>query len=232
MSPAFNKNTTNYYIVVSESVNNINVVAEPEDSNAKVNISGNNNLQVGNNKITISVTAPNNKNKKTYTINVTKTNNPDNSNASLLNLAVENVTLEPEFNKDVTQYRAQVGSGQESLNILAVPEIEGANVDIQGKDNLQFGENTITIKVTAKDGTTIKEYIILVYRKTQEEENSEIMLHNEDMENENMLVDNIENVELNETKAKVSTIAFCVIVIASLGGVIYMIVRKYVKENK
>lgn len=230
LSPAFNKNTTNYYIVVPETVTNINVVAEPEDANAKVNISGNNNLAIGNNTITITVTAPNNKNKKTYKINVTRTNNPDNVNANLLNLAIENVTLEPEFNKDIMEYRIQIGSEQESLNILAVPEIEGANVDIQGKDNLQFGENTITIKVTSKDGSTVKEYKIYAYRKTLEEEQNEVMLINE--ENMNELQEEGINVENNNGINKMGTVIFFVITVASIGGVIFIISRKYIKEKK
>lgn len=44
---------------------------------------------------------------------------------------------------------------------------------IEGNDNLQFGENTVTIKVTAEDGITIKTYTILVHRKTEEEEAKE-----------------------------------------------------------
>lgn len=230
LSPAFNKNTTNYYIVVPEQTTSINVTAEPEDSNAKVNVSGNNNLAIGNNTIAIIVTAPNNKNKKTYTINVTRTNNPDNSNANLLNLAIENVILEPEFNKDIIEYKVQVGSEQESLNILAVPEIEGANVDIQGKDNLQFGDNIVNIKVTAKDGTTVKEYKIYVYRKTLEEEQNEIMLLNEENMNE------LQQDEANTTESKgasiIGGVIFLVIVLASLGGVIFIITKKYIKEKK
>ena len=231
LSPAFNKNTTNYYIVVPEAITSINVVAEPEDSNAKVSISGNNNLSIGNNTITIAVTAPNDKNKKTYTINVTRTNNPDNANANLLNLAIENVTLEPEFNKDITQYNVQIGSEQDSLNILAVPEIEGANVDIQGKDNLQFGNNTVTIKVTAKDGTTVKEYIISVYRKTLEEEQNEIMLLDEDVDMEGERNDTTNEEKKAET-SKLGIAVFFVIVITSLGGVIFMVLRRYFKEKK
>lgn len=46
-------------------------------------------------------------------------------------------------------------------------------VVIEGNKNLQFGDNTVTITVTAEDGTTVKTYTILVHRKTQEEETTE-----------------------------------------------------------
>lgn len=43
-------------------------------------------------------------------------------------------------------------------------------VEIEGNNDLQFGDNTVTIKVTAEDGITVKTYTILVHRKTEEEE--------------------------------------------------------------
>ncbi len=174
LSPNFSKNTTNYNIVVPNDKNTINIKAIPEDSGAKVNITGNTNLKVGTNKITIKVTASDNKTTKTYTINVTKTDNPDLANASLENLAIENVTLEPEFNKDVFQYKAEVSSDTETLNILAIPQIEGATVNIQKPDKLAFGENTITIQVISKDNSNTQNYVITIYKKTIEEENAQI----------------------------------------------------------
>lgn len=223
LSPVFNKNTTKYYLTVADTINEIGVTAEPEEAGAKVLITGNTNLAIGMNTIKIVVTAPDNKTTKTYSIQVTKTDNPDNANANLLNLAIENITLEPEFSPDVMQYQIQVGSEQESLNILAVPQIEGASVVIEGKDNLVFGENTITITVTAKDGITIKTYTIIAHRKTLEEEQAEIMPINEEREEENVV---------EADKIETGSIIYSAIVLVSVGGVIYMIVRKYVKESK
>lgn len=224
LSPAFNKNTTTYYLTLADTINEIGVTAQTEEAGAKVSITGNTNLVIGMNTIRIVVTAPDNKTTKTYTIQVTKTDNPDNANANLLNLAIENVTLEPEFNADVMQYQIQVGSEQESLNILAVPQIEGASVVIEGKDNLQFGENTITIKVTAKDGITVKNYTITAYRRTLEEEQAEIMPINEEREKQPDIVE--------ADKADKGIIIYSTIVLVSVSGVIYMIVRKYIKESK
>ena len=170
MTPVFNKNTLNYSITVDTSVNSIDVTVTPEDSNAKVNINGNTGLKSGNNKITIVVTAADNKTKKTYTINVSKTNNPELANANLENLAVENETLMPEFTPENTDYTLQIGSTVDKLNILAVPQKPEATAVISGNENLDFGENTITITVTAADKITIKDYIIAVHKMTAEEE--------------------------------------------------------------
>lgn len=224
LSPVFNKNTTTYYLTIADTINEIGVTAEPEEAGAKVSITGNTNLVIGMNTIKIVVTAPDNKTTKTYSVQVTKTDNPDNANANLLNLAIENAILEPEFNPDVVEYQIQVGSEQENLNVLAVPQIEGASVVIEGKDNLQFGENTITIKVTAKDGITFKTYTIRAYRKTVEEEQTEVMPINEERQEEINVVE--------ASKLDTGTIVYSSIVLVSVGGVIYMIVRKYIKESK
>ena len=219
LSPAFQKTITRYNLVVGDDVSQIAVNAIPEDSNAKVSVAGNTNLKIGTNEIKITVTAQDGKTTKTYVIEVTKTENPELANANLENLAIENVTLEPEFSPDITSYNGVIASTQENIHILAVPQIEGANVTITGADNIQFGENIITIAVVAKDGITSKEYSINLYKTTQEEENQ-----------------NVEpDEETNQEKPKkigVGHIAFCVIITASTAGVIYMLVRKYQIENR
>lgn len=138
LSPAFQKTITRYNLVVGEDVNQIAVNAVPEDSKASVNITGNTNLKAGTNEIRITVTAQDKKTTKTYIVEVTKTKNPELANANLENLAIENVTLEPEFSPDVVSYNAIIESKIENIRVLAVPQIEGANVEITGIDNLQF----------------------------------------------------------------------------------------------
>lgn len=150
MTPNFSASITDYTLVVPERVTDIDVLATTEDSNASLQITGNNGLQMGINTIRIVVTAQNGS-KKTYTISVTRTQDAEKANSLLENLSIENVTLMPEFRADITEYTAEVGSDIENLNILAVPQIEGAIVTIEGNENLRVGENTITVLVTAKD---------------------------------------------------------------------------------
>lgn len=148
--PSFNASITQYTLIVPESVTDIDVLATTEDSNASLQITGNNGLQMGINTIRIIVTAQNGS-KKTYTISVTRTQEAEKANSLLENLSIENVTLSPEFRADITEYTAEVGSNVDTLNILAVPQIEGAIVTIEGNESLVVGENTVTILVTAKD---------------------------------------------------------------------------------
>ena len=114
LSPAFNKNTTQYYLVVSNLINDIEVKAVPEDSSCKVEITGNKNLSIGNNKIDIKVISADGSASKIYSINVSKTENKELGNASLENLAIENITLNPEFNSDIFEYTAEVSSDIEN----------------------------------------------------------------------------------------------------------------------
>ena len=74
LTPEFDKNVTNYFVEVSNKVDKLNIFAVPVDEDAKTNISGNENLKVGNNKIVISVTARDGVTEKKYYINAYRRN--------------------------------------------------------------------------------------------------------------------------------------------------------------
>jgi len=90
-------------------------------------------------------------------------------NTNLENLAIENALLYPSFETAQTSYTAEVGNEVENLKVLAIPEQEQAKVVIQGTENLQVGENTVTIQVIAPSGNQ-KQYRIRVYRRNVAEE--------------------------------------------------------------
>lgn len=74
LTPEFDKNVTNYFVEVSNKVDKLNIFAVPVDEDAKNNISANENLKVGNNKIIISVTARDGVTEKKYYINAYRRN--------------------------------------------------------------------------------------------------------------------------------------------------------------
>lgn len=229
ISPRFNKNTTKYYLTVDNTIDTIKVTATPEDNKARVDVTGNTNLQIGSNTITIIVTAQDGVSKRNYLIEVTKTDDPNNVNTNLENLAIENVTLNPEFSADILEYSASVGSNIESLNILAVPEIEGANVRITGGDKLAFGNNVITITVTAKNGSNIKNYTVNVYRKTEVEEIEEqnALLEENNIIEENFENNNIINNVLKNNRGNIGLwILLVILIVIIIGIVIYLIWKK------
>lgn len=167
ITPDFNKNTFNYALTVEESVNNLNVTAVPEDSKASVSISGNTNLNLGENTINVKVTAEDKKTTKTYTINVTKVQDVQKSNAFLQNIIVTDIEMSPSFSKEIFEY--DLGSVTlDRITLSAFAENENATVQIEGNENLVLGENLIKITVTSENGNVNKTYTLKVIK---EEEN-------------------------------------------------------------
>lgn len=166
LNPAFSKSRTAYSLEVREDVNDIEVSASTEDKGATFYVSGNKGLAVGNNTINIVVTAADKKTKKTYKINVVKSNNPELSDASLQNLVVENIDLGVEFDKNITEYTCSEIEGDiTKLNITAYATNSKAKVEILGNENLKIGENIITIKVTSESGLVTRDYVLKINKK-------------------------------------------------------------------
>lgn len=150
ITPEFNKDVKEYALTVSNEITSVNVTATPDDSKATVAVEGNEELKEGENTVTVKVTAEDGSTTN-YTIKVTRSR----AKLSLQSLAIKyenqegqviDIPLNPEFKFDVTEYFLQdLEYWVNKLNIEATANLEGATIDIQGADNLQTGENTITI---------------------------------------------------------------------------------------
>ena len=90
----------------------------------------------------------------TYIVNVTKTDDFQLANTNLEILAIENSLLIPHFDNTITHYNTQVSSDTKNLNVFAVPENENGKVEILGKDNINVGNNKVSIIVTAPNGVS------------------------------------------------------------------------------
>ncbi len=242
MTPVFSPDITEYYFL-TEDLSSLEVTAIPENPNAAVMISGNTNFKEGLNTIVIEVTSLDKTSKIQYTISVTKTKDFEKANAKLETLAIENVTLEPEFVNDIYQYDAIVSNTTENLNILAIPEKQNAKVEVAGGENLQYGNNVVNIQVITENGYTIKQYKINVYRRNEEEQkiadeeqqlniqklNAILEEQNEEEEQENHENELIEIIKEN----KWGMIITSILIIIILCIVIYRIkIRKKDKDNK
>lgn len=168
--PSFETNTTQYDITISNEINNIEVLAIPENPEATTEVTGNSELKEGINTINIKVISQDKTKEKTYTIKVTKSKNIDSANTNLEILAIENVMLNPAFEAHTTTYSAEVSNDTTTLNIFAVPENEKGTVKIVGTDNLKEGNNNITVTVTAPNKISKRDYKINIYKRNAQEE--------------------------------------------------------------
>lgn len=91
------------------------------------------------------------------------------SNASLSSLVISAGTLSPEFSAATKDYTAIVDYSCSSLAVTANPADSKASVtSVTGNDSLEVGENTVSVVVTAEDGST-STYNIVVTRRTEDD---------------------------------------------------------------
>ena len=85
------------------------------------------------------------------------------ANKNLSSLEVVGYELSPYFNKNNLTYTVIIPEDVTSIEINAEAEAEGAIVRISGNTRLTRQENTVTVRVTAKDGTS-RAYSITVLK--------------------------------------------------------------------
>ena len=85
------------------------------------------------------------------------------ANKNLSSLEVVGYELSPYFNKNNLTYTVIIPEDVTSIEINAEPEVEGAIVRTSGNTRLTRQENTVTVRVTAKDGTS-RAYSITVLK--------------------------------------------------------------------
>ncbi|MBW7476701.1 cadherin-like beta sandwich domain-containing protein [Paenibacillus oenotherae] len=177
LSPVFGPGTTGYTASVANSVNSITVTPTLADSTAAVTVNGQSltagtasvDLNVGSNTITIIVTAQSGT-TKTTTVTVTR---EASGNANLSGLALSSGTLSPVFAPGTIDYTASVANSVNSIAITPTLADSTATVTVNGESltagavsvELNVGNNTITIIVTAENGTT-KTTTLTVTRET------------------------------------------------------------------
>lgn len=147
------------------------VVNSPNDSNTK-RIKKDFKLKVidqGTSKISVksyTVTSFSNEDKITVKVNPITITTSElistySDNNYLSSLKIDNYKLSPSFNKKTLNYKLDLDSNVEKINITAVAENDKASVSGDGEISVLEGENKVEIVVTSESGET-RTYTILV----------------------------------------------------------------------
>lgn len=208
LQPAFSKDVTSYTLEVINDVTSLQIKAEAEDEKASVSVKGNEDLKIGENVVTISVSAENG-DIKIYEIKVTR---KEKEALGLEKLEIKDTDIAKKFKVDLFEYEIDI-ENLDKLEIEAIANREDAVVEILGNEDLQEGENTITIIVKAKD----------------EEEKEETVTYQITVNK--TLVDNTDTVVPLEEK-KISPMVFVYGGISLLFAVILVVVVIYFVRNR
>lgn len=107
-------------------------------------------------------------------VTVTSASSNNDSNASLGSLVISAGTLSPEFSAATKDYTATVDYSCSSLAVTANPADSKASVtSVTGNDSLEVGENTVSVVVTAEDGSTSTYNIVVTRRAEDDPENAD-----------------------------------------------------------
>ena len=156
----FKSDVYSYSLIINDNVNELDIKAEPEDSNSKVEINGNTNLVNG--SVISIVVSDNNGNSNEYKISITKQISLS-SNANLISLTVDEYNIN--FVPYMKEYKVILDKSVDYLTINYETEDKSAKVEINNNSNLKDGSKVI-INVTAEDGT-VNTYSLIVSLKKQ-----------------------------------------------------------------
>ena len=201
----FSANKTSYSTEVPNNVESIEIYANKGQGGQTISGTGKKTLKEGTNTFSIVVTAENGKTQKTYTLNVTRkakddstlenttnetnveneitseeTEDPAAQAFGLTELTITGIELQPQFKTDVYEYTVDLKENLDKLDIKALATEENANIEITGNENLQDGENVITIIVKGDTEEKSVVYQIIV-NKTIQQENEEQLNNKESL---------------------------------------------------
>lgn len=171
---AFDKDVTVYTLTVPYDTESVILSGGLEDINSVVDGLIEYKLTEDKTVANITVTSESGE-KKVYTVYIIKEAKPVvtpvvyyySSNSYLKTLEIEGYEIT--FDKETLEYKIKVKSDVTSLDIKAIPESNKSRVEITGNEKFKKGNNTVTITVTAEDGST-REYKITVDKEADKKD--------------------------------------------------------------
>lgn len=170
----FKKDQTEYSVEVPNEIKTVEIYAEATDSKAQVTGTGDIELNEGANEAKIEVIAQDGT-KKNYTITITRkvsevaTTSLTDTKFGLSDLSITGQTISPTFKNTVYSYTVGLREDLSNLDIKATATDSDAKIEIVGNENLQQGENTITIMVKNEKTNQTATYQITVNKNVVSE---------------------------------------------------------------
>jgi len=186
LAPAFSPGTTSYTVVVAGTDNaitvtpvasaaDVSVTAGSQTINASTPSYTNSALFVGNQRITVRVTAADGVNFTSYALNVLR---PSASQAFLGNIVLSNGAISPVFSRNTVSYTASVAGNVSSVNFTPVTAEATSVITVTNGGNtttitpatpsalipLNAGTNVVTTTIASQDGSTTKIYTVTITR--------------------------------------------------------------------
>ncbi|REK75587.1 cadherin-like beta sandwich domain-containing protein [Paenibacillus paeoniae] len=164
LTPSFKSAARQYQISVTNEAASATIDASAADSGAIVTTVGGEALSPGIQTAIVTVADSSGiRASQVYQITINKLSSSNiSSDATLAEIKADGVAI-PNFDSGTMSYSITVGCDLENVNITAVTTDSGASYTVSGNDDLQPGSNTVTIRVTASDGT-IKTYTLEIIR--------------------------------------------------------------------
>lgn len=164
LSPNFDKEITDYSILVDSDVASITISGVVESDKETITYSTSNivDLTTTNETIIITVTHEDGETTKDYTVDI---NRVISTNANLTNIDLSYGVLNPDFDSSQIDYTVDVAYSIETFTATATSSSPWATIVYSPSFNVPISSDstTSTISVTAEDGT-IKEYNIIINR--------------------------------------------------------------------
>ena len=226
----FTYSNTEYKINVDSDVDSVSLDAIAIDSTNKITGDiGEKHLDYGDNAFKISSTNSIGT-TKTYNVNIYREivnsstgteENQKSSNCYLseLNLSYGNIN----FDKNVLEYKINVLYNVDEIDISAKTEVDSASYEIVGNKNLNVGNNIITVRVVAEDGS-IKEYKINIIKNDNIVDGNNKNDNTDDRDEE--LEDIVDNNEIDNPETGDSIIYFGLIIVIILSGILMIYYSK------
>lgn len=214
LEPKFSPSVTKYVVDVGADIDNIKISGVCSGIECTVSGTGTKYLSEGENSYDIKVIAEDGT-VKFYNITVNRA-----YGLYLSSLLIDNYILTPSFNKDIKEYKINVGSEVNRLNIRAEANDSSSIIRIVGNNNFKFGENEINIYLTSSDGEEATSYKIIVSK--------EAILEEEDV------IENNDSSIWDNGYVIVLGIIIGILLLVLIGWFVYYLLKKHneIMENK